>query len=141
MQKKRSKKSLNHFIFLISFLIICFSLFFIINKAQPLEVKTIPLKVEVGNILGLNADTDILNFGGSIAGQKITKKITLSNGYPEDIKVRIFLDNGNITKYIYGDSYFSLSVGESKDYEINLILPDDVPPGLYEGELIIKFFK
>ena len=134
-----SKKTL--LILAIASVMIILSFLSFVLYPRIIDKKIIPLKVEVGEVLGLNAEDSILNFGILIPGQASTKKIILSNTYASEVEVRISLDKGNITKFIYGDSKLILSPNESKEYAIMLVIPVDIEQGTYEGNLIVEFLK
>jgi hypothetical protein len=140
MEKRNNPPKKVYFVLIISAILII-SVILIINSIKVLDKKIIPISVEVGEYLGLNAGSEELNFGTLIPGQASTKKLVISNGYSKDVKIMILLDKGNITKYIYGISLMNLSPGESIEYEVKLVLPDDLPLGNYEGNLILEFSK
>lgn len=141
MKRKKKKIDSKLLIFISAVLTVLIVSSFIVLSNRPFEVRNIPLKVEVGEVIGISADGEILNFGTIIPGQKIIKRVTLSNSFAQDIEVRIFLDGGNISQFVYGESVVIMEENSSKEYEVNLVLPKSVEKGVYEGELIIKFFK
>lgn len=127
------------FIIAIVLVIVSFTSLLFTNKVILKEV--IPLKVLVNDTIGLNIVEGKLDFGTLIRGQSAAKVIEISNGYSFPLEVRISLDKGNISSFIYGERSLTLQSNESREYEVSLVLPNEVEKGIYEGNLIIEFLK
>lgn len=134
-----SKKNL--FVIILVTVLIIISVFSLINSSKILEKTTLGLSVVLSDYIGLNADKDSLNFGTLVPGQSSIRRIHISNNFPYSISANFMLDSGNITSYIYGVNTLVLEPNETREYEINLVIPSNASLGFYEGNLIIEFLK
>ncbi len=141
--KKNEKKinKTNFLIIILIFLLIfsfCIKLYLIINA--PISQSVIEVKCIAGDRIGMAINDSIVDFGIIPVGLSANKKINLENTYNFPINVSIYI-NGNISKYLYGENYFILQIGERKEYDINLILPNNLDYGQYSGQIIFEFRK
>ena len=140
-KQKKNKKFLESLLFVSAIFLVLLSFLILTSSEKKVSVEVIAISVEIGDTLGLNILDDELNFGTLMAGQSATKILKLSNGFSVPLKVKISLDSGNITSFIYGENNLILQPQEQIDYEVSLVIPRDSENGFYEGNIIIEFFK
>tara|TARA_Y100000310_G_C20651598_1_gene799728 strand:+ start:1657 stop:2109 length:453 start_codon:yes stop_codon:yes gene_type:complete len=134
-QKKLNFRKINWvFIFLIVIFLIIWFLF------QPLDVKKLDIRFEVGERLGVVLDGENLDFGRVLAGSSSVKTVSIENNFDFLIKVEVFVDR-RLKDFIFAEPEISIDSGEVINLPINLILPDDIEKGNYSGGLRFEFRK
>ena len=105
---------------------------------RPLSVEIIDMNVIVGEKIGMVINDSILDYGVLPRGVSINKKVLLKNEYDFPVIVDVNVV-GLINNFVYGESEFILAVDESKEYNIDLIVSENMEFGEYEGKLIFEF--
>jgi hypothetical protein len=142
-KQKQKKKNLSFrkinlvFIFLIVVFLIIWFLF------QPLDIKKLDVKFEVGErfgVVGISGESSELNFGELLAGSSSVKTIKIENNFDFPIKVEVFTEK-KLKDFIFAEPEIIMDSGEIVNLPINLILPDKIEKGNYSGWLRFEFRK
>ncbi len=125
------------FVLLICLIVlVIFNIMIFTNRA--LSVKIVDMRVVVGEKIGMVINDSVLDYGILPRGTSINKKVLLKNEYKFPVIVDIKL-SGALKDYVYGDSKITLSVGETKEYSVDLIIPGEMEFGNYTGKMIFEF--
>ena len=108
---------------------------FIVWDKQYVDLR---LKVR-GFLIGVNTDTDAVNFGAVPAGSAGERKINITNTdmMPHKIMIKA---HGNISSWIaVSDNGFVLGPQETKEISVFAEVPEGTSDGYYGGTLEIVF--
>lgn len=103
--------------------------------------KSLPMFVETTNklLLGINTRTDGLYFGTIPSGDGGKRFITLTNSHKMPVEVQISTI-GHMSKWVtVSRNFFVLQPGESETISAMILVENDVPPGNYTGEMLIRY--
>jgi hypothetical protein len=146
MKRKQQKKTstglnkistLNKILIVFAVVAVLVLLFVLLRPtpAQPFQVQTVPYDFVIKQSVGINADTDMLHFGGAPAGNSAIRLMSLSSPQDSLVKIR-FQGPGSI---LVSDNNFILSAGENKDLNFTFTYPD-LPEGNYSGMVYFEFY-
>lgn len=103
------------------------------------NVQTVNMELIVGDRVGLNADTDMLNFGIIMPGSGVTRMINVTNMHPYNVSVRLF-KKGNISKLVSFQHEHIVEPNTSKSIDINANVPSEAQFESYSGKLKVAYF-
>ncbi len=120
-------------------IIIFFVVFSIIalTRSTPTEIRSINYTFTVKDALGFNLDTDKLHFGGGPSGVTLQRTLDISSTYDSIVEIEtvgpgfIVLDKNN----------FKMEAGENTTLTFNLLIPQTMPQGAYEGTIYLYFYE
>jgi hypothetical protein len=98
------------------------------------EIRYIPVKIEVGQKVGLDISTDMpLSFGVTFPTGTSGRDINLTHDH--DFPARIlFVPGGDIWEWIsFTDNNFIMEKGDVRDIKIIITVPEDAQSGTYTG--------
>ena len=101
----------------------------------------IPMKIRVraDGYVGINTDTDSINFGSVPRGGTGEKVINVTNGDDKPHLIRI-KSRGDISEWIsVSDNNFIMQPGTVNEIKIKARTPMDINPGNYTGTLEVIF--
>ncbi|MCA9477864.1 MAG: hypothetical protein KC535_01825 [Nanoarchaeota archaeon] len=125
-------------IILISFIVVVLVATIIIAlKDSPKEIATIPYRFAVKDNLGINLDSDSLQFGGGVPGVILQRSLNISA--PFDAVVHI--ESEGPGKVMVDQNDFFLFASTQKELLFSLIVPADLALGDYEGTVYISFYE
>lgn len=100
------------------------------------EVREIDMALEVAPKLGMNTDTDMLNFGANYPGNSCKRFVDIS--FPEEAEVVIKFE-GQLAHWVsVDDNNFILDADENKHLSFLTSIPSDADEGNYTGK--VKFY-
>lgn len=101
------------------------------------EVREIGMKLEVAQKLGLNTDTDMLNFGANFPGNTCKRFMDIS--FPK--RTRVFIGfEGDFAEWVsVDDNRFILEPNENKHLAFLTQIPKDALEGNYTGKAVFYF--
>lgn len=120
-----------------------FSLFvfiFLCIPEKPVDVKTLDVKFEVGDRLGLILNDSELDFGTVLPGVSSVKKVDVSNNYGFPVYVRIYVSN-NLEDFLFSKSKIFIGEGEMAVVDFHLVVPADAAKKQFSGEVKFKIYK
>ena len=130
----------NKFFVLLVIGVFAFSLLtvFVYNRLTIYKIMEIGTKVKIGDHIGLNADSDSLNFGTLLPNTEGIKSITITN--QEDYPMEIIISNsGQIEHWIQiSDNNFILDSGKNKSVTFT-VTPSTKEIGSYNGIVMVVF--
>lgn len=117
------------------------SLWFLEEQDSCSGKKTVRMSLLVEQadrlIVGMNTDTDHLNFGKASPGGMIKRSMVVS--YSQPAKVTILLD-GDFSSWIaVSQNNFNLLPEEKQEVSFEVVIPEDAFPGNYSGGVIYCF--
>lgn len=104
------------------------------------DIQTINMELLVGDRIGLNADTDMLNFGIIMPGSSVRRSINVTNTHPYNISVKLF-KKGNISRFISFQQDSIVEPNTSKSIVISAGVPLNTSFESYSGQLKVAFFS
>lgn len=108
-----------------------------LSKETPTEISTINYTFTVTDKISFNLDTDKLNFGGGFEGATLQRRMNVSAPY--DARVHIeSVGPGNLISNI---NDFSIKSGSSQEVTFSLLVPGNLPPAKYEGQVFFYFYQ
>ncbi|MBW3022812.1 hypothetical protein KY308_01800 [Candidatus Woesearchaeota archaeon] len=145
--KKETKKNLTTFklvfLFILVIIITAGVTSIIYSSYKIIDFKEYPiyLKVSEDFEVGFDIRTDSLSFGKIPAGGSGIIKINIKHNFNVPLKI-IIKPYGKVKDMIVlPENYFILEPGISKQIEVLAVVPEDMPPGEYEGKLKIFFIR
>lgn len=119
-----------------SFLTYLFYNFFVIE-----DIIALDMKLKVGANIGLNADTDCINFGKLMPGTSGERAIFMTNKASYPLRVAI-LKSGYIADWVdISENNFVLKKKERKKIVFEAFAPENFDFGNYTGKVQIIFKK
>lgn len=106
------------------------------HQGNSYEVK-IPARVHVSDYVGLNIDTDSLNFGTIPQEGYSDRYVAVNNSLGTKAKVQIFVEGDIKGMVVPGQESFVLERGESMKVKITAS-PSKIKPGNYTGTVRIR---
>lgn len=103
------------------------------------NIQIINMELTVRDVVGLNADTEMLNFGIIMPGSGVTRRINITNTNPYNVSVRLFKE-GNISEFVNFQQEHIVESNTSKSIDITAGIPFDTPSESYSGKLKVAFF-
>ncbi|MFH1823480.1 MAG: hypothetical protein ABH817_02075 [archaeon] len=101
------------------------------------KVTVIPIKLRVGNYVGLVKTDELIDFGTLIWDTTIEQKLSITS--PNKHKVRLFT-RGAVSKFVtIPENNFWLEPNVTKEISIIGYVPITANAGEYNGDLIIVF--
>jgi len=113
---------------------------FFLTSKNPLSIKELDVKVSVGDRIGMILNDSSLDYGVLIKGMNGNKIVDLTNKYDFPVIVSVFT-YGELERYLHGDSKFIIEVGETKEYNVALMVGEDLNYGEHFGKLVFEFRK
>lgn len=110
-----------------------------IKQKQPLDAIKIPVNVTVGNMTGINVDSD-LNFGMIIPGAGRIKTINFTNKKEYTIRLD-FKAEGPVKEFLEYPKNITLKTNELKEVNITARITPYTPYGEYLGNLTVISYK
>ena len=101
------------------------------------EVRETEMTLEVANKLGLNTDTDQLNFGVNFAGNENKRFMEIS--FPKKTRVLIKLRGDLAFWVVVSENNFLLEPDQTKRLTFTAFIPKDAQEGVYNGKAIFYF--
>ncbi len=112
------------------------------NKVSCSHVNSIDASIEVEtgnrNAVGLNTDTDSLNFGKASPGATSNKRF-VNVKYTADAEVSVFMQGDISTWVMIEPDKFHLVVGGKKEVSFMIRVPSTAEPGNYTGKAVFCF--
>ena len=106
-----------------------------------LEVRTVPMDVEVTQIVGINLDTDALHFGGVRGGGAAHRSIIVSNNDVKAKHVKVNM-HGELGRWAWvKEPFFQLSAGEQRNMTVYIQIPPEAEERAYNGTVRLVFFR
>ncbi len=99
------------------------------------QVKVYDMRLKVGNYVGFNLDSDVLNFGTIIPTGASTRTINLSTEKP--VRVEILL-RGKLAEWV-NISHNNFILDGQEEIAFNVYVPADAAYGNYTGKAYILF--
>jgi hypothetical protein len=129
-------------IFIVAFLVLMIFIslgLLMYNFYVILETRTLAMQFEIGDKIGMNADTDALYFGKSYPGSVVKRYLNMSNNNNFPLFVSIII-KGDIAQFIsVSDNDFELQPGELKVITYFLRTDKNSVYGNYTGQTTILF--
>lgn len=144
--KSRKKQSANDMTLFIGLLIAVFILIaasFYLNSQKPLAVQEFVVNYEVkqGSTIGVNADTDKLDFGSLLPGGTSVKKfILLENSHGFDVAAHTTISPELVGILDVNETYLIPSMG-NLTVPLYLAVSEEYPEGIYEGVVRFEIVK
>lgn len=125
---------------LIVFILGIFLTIIVYNKYKLLDYKEIPMTVTIlEGASSFNTSTESLNFAKIYPGGSVIKRINI---YVNATTIVSIKSSGNISSFIsLSENNFLMNKGDSKQLEVYLDVPNDIPEGKYDGLLKIYFYR
>lgn len=124
--------------FVISVILFIISLTFILFVQ---DFKTLEIRLTVGSHLGFNVDTDKLYLGTVPRGNTALRQVMIENNEYEKSIIRIKI-LGELKDWVtVSENNFVLKKGESKNVEIEAIVPENAERKDYDSRLVIIFTR
>lgn len=135
------KRSTLHSIILIiailCILTVGYSVYMILTR--PFDVRTIEVRFEVGETIGIEINKTALTFGRVLTGVTAQRSISLDNPYPYAVHVRMFADPFLASYLTTPEDRFTIEPQSSYNATFNLLVPVGTPLGSYSGTLRLEF--
>jgi hypothetical protein len=121
--------------------VICLSVLFILFSVGILvydfyftsDVIATPMLYQTSNKLGINTNTDALNFGKNIPGSTSTRQINISNTQKYSVSVSIKL-TGDLAQFVtVSDNDFILAPNATREIIFYVQTPKDTPQMNFTG--------
>lgn len=106
---------------------------------RPFDVRTIPVRFEVGETIGVEINKTALTFGRVLPGVNAQRSIALDNPYPYPVHVRTFTDPVLAFYLTATEDRFTIEAQSSYNATFNLLVPEGTPLGSYGGTLRFEF--
>lgn len=108
----------------------------LIHEKHSVAMK---LKVEGTRVVGINTDTDMINFGIVPGGSTGIRRINVTNNYDKELFV-VIKTYGNFSDWIsVSDNEFRIQPGSKEEITIKAKVPRDTDIGVYRGRLEVVF--
>lgn len=104
------------------------------------DQASVPMSVRVGDVIGVNAETSTLVFGGVPPGAESVKRIALTNYKSTPVKVKMHVE-GQLKDWTTTPDDFTLAGGETQKIGVKLDVPQDAAYGNYSGTFVFEFYN
>lgn len=104
---------------------------------NTLEVNKIDVDLKVGDLVGINLDTDKLWFGTLKPGTTAMRSISVANDYEMPIIVSFAIKGSLQENIAFSDEELWLEPGSSSDVMIYANAPENMPYGNYTSTLMV----
>jgi hypothetical protein len=121
---------------LVYVIIVIFIVFLVLGLRNEEPVEEIPISVEVSDSFEVNLDDGTLNYGSILAGMVSTRKISISNPYPDQRTV--VLKVSGLEEWVsLSEGAFVLEGESEKIVSVDIEIPVDAEFGKYNSVLEI----
>ncbi len=136
----RKKKYTNmQILFVILFLIIVITGFFLYNNFFIVGVQKKMIQFEIGDKIAFNVDTDAIYLGRTYPGGGARRNVFIINSYDFPLIVSVKIKGNISTMMTISENDFIVKPGENKTLTYYAQTKDGMPLGIYKGETIIIF--
>jgi len=138
--KFSNKKNKNiQIFFVILFLIIVITGFFLYNNYFIVGIQKKMIQFEIGNKIAFNVDTDAIYLGRTYPGGGARRNVFIINSYDFPVIVSVKIKGNISTMTSISENDFIVKPGENKTLTYYAQSKTDMPLGIYNGETTIIF--
>ena len=113
----------------------------LLAKAWILEVRTLPIQLEVQSQLGFDTRNDLLHFGQIPPGMTASRHIHINNLEYGTAKV-VLSSSGPAQPWLeLSENRFTLKKGDSKEIKVYARIPPGAAEGNYDSTLTLTFLR
>ncbi len=135
------QRYLSYFLSALVGILLVLTLVYLLVFSQMVGKKEFRAHLRIGERLGFNVETDWIDFGAARPGDEIVKSITVTNSFPERVRVGIFIE-GALEPFIYPEKDgFLLEPSQITAMELRAIIPKEAVPGDYNGTIRVVYFR
>lgn len=105
-------------------------------KETPKEITTINYTFAIKEGIGIDLDADKLNFGGGPSGATLERKLNITSSFDSYVHI----ESVGPSQPTVDKNDFDLTAGSSQELTFNILVPNHLPLGKYEGTIFIYLY-
>lgn len=128
------------------FFLICILIFFLVLNIHfffkiwsIVEIREIDASVIVSDRIGFDVNQSSLIFGKVPIGSSSTRQVSIENNFEFPVKVYVY-SKGDMKRFVRG-SVTEINIGERKNINVIVVVPENIDFGKYEGKVVFEMRK